>query len=100
MDDLYEMIENKNEDAENEDAEYLLLQLKEGSRFLEEQKEVLSQIWDGFHGRIVTFFETQKTNQVKKVRTYLYTCSVHPKNVNIPAFEVVIAATAALRAPY
>ena len=33
----------------------LLVQLKEGSEYLENQKEALSRLWEEFHGKVVTF---------------------------------------------
>ena len=45
----------------------LLVQLKEGSEFLENQKEVLSRLWEDFHGKVITFYETGPTKSVKKV---------------------------------
>jgi hypothetical protein len=48
---------------------YLLMQLKEGSEFLENQKEDLIQIWEGFKGKkVVSFYETMKTPSVRKVQ--------------------------------
>ena len=57
-------------DKETEDKNvrvYLLAQLKEGSEYLENQKEALSRLWEGFRGKVVTFYETGPTNSVKKV---------------------------------
>ena len=48
----------------------LLAQLKEGSEYLENQKEDLSRLWEGFRGKVVTFYETKPTKFVKKVRRY------------------------------
>ena len=45
----------------------LLVQLKEGSEYLENQKEALSRLWEGFHGKVVTFYETEPTKSVTKV---------------------------------
>jgi hypothetical protein len=45
----------------------LLAQLREGSEFLENQKEALSRMWENFHGKVFTFYETEKTKAVKKV---------------------------------
>jgi hypothetical protein len=59
------MVENDNLEAKS-----LLAQLNEGSEFLENQKEALSHLWNEFRGKVVTFYETQKTKQVKKVRCY------------------------------
>ena len=48
----------------------LLAQLKEGSEYLENQKEALGRMWEGFRGKVVTFYETEPTKSVKKVRRY------------------------------
>ncbi|KAF8535735.1 hypothetical protein BDD12DRAFT_326423 [Trichophaea hybrida] len=44
----------------------LIMQLKEGSEFLENQKEDLIRIWDGFQRNVVSFYETVKTPSVTK----------------------------------
>ena len=48
----------------------LLAQLREGSEYLENQKEALSHLWEGFCGKVVTFYETKKTKSIKEVRRY------------------------------
>ena len=48
----------------------LLAQLREGSEYLENQKEDLSRLWEEFRGKVVTFYETKKTKSVKKVSRY------------------------------
>ena len=45
----------------------ILAQLREGSEYLENQKEALSRLWEGFPGKVVTFYETEPTKSVKKV---------------------------------
>ena len=45
----------------------LLAQLREGSEYLENQKEALSRLWEEFRGKVVTFYETEPTKSVKKV---------------------------------
>jgi hypothetical protein len=45
----------------------LLAQLREGSEFLENQKEHLTRVWERFHGKVFTFYETGKTKSVKEV---------------------------------
>jgi hypothetical protein len=55
------------ESGGQESRRNLLMQLKEGSEFLENQKHDLSYIWEGFEGRIVSFYETVKTKTIKKV---------------------------------
>jgi hypothetical protein len=45
----------------------LLRQLQDGSEFLENQKDDLSEVWEKFQGKVFTFYETEKTPTVKKV---------------------------------
>jgi len=45
----------------------LIMQLKEGSEFLENQKEDLVRIWERFNGKVVSFYETVKTPSLGKV---------------------------------
>ena len=52
----------------------LLAQLKEGSEYLENQKEALSRLWNGFRGKVVTFYETEATKSVKNVCRYRPHC--------------------------
>jgi hypothetical protein len=47
----------------------LLEQLEEGSEFLESQRNALSHVWNNFDGKVFTFYETEPTNSIKKVRT-------------------------------
>jgi hypothetical protein len=47
----------------------LLEQLRDGSDFLESQKDDLSYIWGDFNPRIISFYETVKTRTVRKVVT-------------------------------
>jgi hypothetical protein len=62
--DLEEMVEI---DSGSTQRRYLLMQLGEGSEFLETQREDLMNVWKNFKGKIVSFFETVKTLSVKKV---------------------------------
>jgi len=55
---------------------YLIMQLREGSEFLETQKEDLMNVWKDFKGKLVSFFETMKTPSVKKVITITFLDSV------------------------
>jgi hypothetical protein len=64
---LREMVEGETDD--NHKIENLLAQLEEGSEYLENQKEILSQIWNNFRGNVFTFYETERTQPVKKVGT-------------------------------
>ena len=50
-------------------ARYLLAQLTEGSEYLENQREALSRLWEGFEGEVVTFYELNPTDPAKKVDT-------------------------------
>jgi len=43
-------------------------QLKEGSEFLENQKEDLSYIWREYKSKIVSFYETVQTPTLEKAR--------------------------------
>jgi hypothetical protein len=52
----------------------LIMQLDEGSEFLETQKEELMQIWKGFQGKLVTYFETVTTPLVREVTTVFRPC--------------------------
>jgi hypothetical protein len=76
VDDFYEMVRE-----ENGEAEFLLQQLREGSMFFEDQGDALSQMWESFRGRIITFYETKKTNRIRKVHfsfvryIYVYNCT-------------------------
>jgi len=45
----------------------LIMQLKEGSEFLENQKEHLLPIWDKFKQKVVSFYETVGTPSVSMV---------------------------------
>jgi hypothetical protein len=45
------------------------MQLKEGSEFLENQKEDLISVWGGFKRNIFSFYETVKTPTVIKVNS-------------------------------
>ena len=54
------------EETDNKNAE-VLAQLKEGSEYLENQKEALSRLWEGFCGNVTTFYETGPTKSINKV---------------------------------
>lgn len=45
------------------------MQLTESSEFLETQKEDLMNVWKGFGGKLLSFFETVETPSVRKVTT-------------------------------
>ena len=68
------------EEADNQKVQVnLLTQLREGSEYLENQKEDLSRLWEEFRGKVVTFYET-KTKSGKKVRRY------HDDHTVLPQF--------------
>ena len=74
---LDEMVD---EEADNQKVQVdLLTQLREGSEYLENQKEDLSRLWEEFRGKVVTFYETKKTKSGKKVRGYHNDHTVLPK---------------------
>ena len=50
-------------------ARYLLAQLKEGSEYLENQREALTRLWEVFKGEVATFYELNPTDPAKKVDT-------------------------------
>ena len=45
----------------------MLSQLKEGSEYLENQKEALGGLWGEFRGKVVTFYETKPTESEREV---------------------------------
>lgn len=55
------------DESDNTKVRDLLAQLKEGSEFLENQKESLTGVWNAFKGKIISFYETEPTNSVKRV---------------------------------
>ncbi|KAF8243669.1 hypothetical protein K440DRAFT_38565 [Wilcoxina mikolae CBS 423.85] len=72
---LETMIEADSEGKRSHTARHqLLTQLREGSEFLESQKDELSHIWEGFTPRIVSFYETVKTPTVKQVFECRWLC--------------------------
>ena len=81
------------EEIDNQEVQVLNLfaQLKEGSEYLENQKEALSRLWEGFHGKVVTFYETEPTKFVKKVRRYHTYRTVLPPNLESPVFCFICA---------
>ena len=67
------------EETDNQKVQVnLLAQLREGSEYLENQKEALSHLWEGFRGKVVTFYETKQTKSVKKVRRTTTTALYYP----------------------
>jgi len=64
--DLEEMVDAESGGYETS-RHNLLKQLREGSEFLEVQKEELSHIWNEYMPKIVSFYETVKTPTVEKV---------------------------------
>jgi hypothetical protein len=63
---LEEMVNSEGETDSNLKVQNLLVQLREGSEFLENQKEALGQMWGKFQGKVFTFYETEKTSQSKR----------------------------------
>jgi hypothetical protein len=45
----------------------LLAQLREGSDYLYQQRSSLATMWQRFHGRVLTFYETERTSSVRRV---------------------------------
>jgi hypothetical protein len=58
----------------------LIMQLKEGSDFMENQKEELIPIWNNFEQRVCSFYETVKTPSVRMVS--------NPTNLCLPARNI------------
>jgi len=54
----------------------LLKQLREGSEFLEYQKEGLNSIWEEYKPNIVSFYETVQTPTVEWVGLHLHKASL------------------------
>jgi len=58
----------------------LLRQLREGSEFLETQKEDLSYIWEKYKPNIISFYETVQTPTVKRVEHRLSLVKLNKTN--------------------
>ena len=54
------------DEADNQNAE-VFAQLGANTEYMENQREALSRLWEGFHGKVITFYETKTTESVKKV---------------------------------
>jgi len=68
---LEEMVKAESGGCNHETSKYnLLKQLKEGSGFLEVQKEELENIWAEYKPKIVSFYELIKTPTVAQVRIH------------------------------
>jgi hypothetical protein len=65
--DLEEMVDAESGGYETS-MHNLLKQLREGSEYLETQKEELSYVWDEYKPKIISFYETEHTATVAKVR--------------------------------
>jgi hypothetical protein len=52
---------------DNTEGRKLFHQLEESSEFLENQKEILSKIWNSYTGKLFTFYETCDTKQLTRV---------------------------------
>jgi len=64
---LEAMVQDMSLDLESQPAK-LLQQLREGSEFLESQRDELVDIWSGL--KIVSYYETVDTPTVKEVQQY------------------------------
>jgi hypothetical protein len=62
---LYDMVVDETDYTQK--IQNLLAQLREGSEYLENQREALARVWNDFRGMVCTFYETQLTKSVKKV---------------------------------
>ena len=71
------------DDQKSQIKRNLLIQLGEGSEYLENQKEDLVRLWEEYRGKVVTFYETEPTISVKKVCRYH---SVFPSYFESPVF--------------
>lgn len=49
----------------------LIMQLKEGSEFLEEQKESMLYVWEMFKHKVISFYETVMTPSIRMVNNML-----------------------------
>lgn len=67
-DDLEDMVDIDNGGGQRR---YFIMQLREGSEFLETQTEDLKNVWNDFNGNLVSFFETVNTPSVIKVITQI-----------------------------
>ncbi|KAF8534691.1 hypothetical protein BDD12DRAFT_755570, partial [Trichophaea hybrida] len=77
--DLEEMVDAESGGHETS-RQNLLRQLREGSEFLETQKEELSYIWGERKPKIVSFYETVATPTVKRVGFSLHLAQVNQTN--------------------
>jgi hypothetical protein len=68
--DLEEMVDEESDSYETS-KHNLLRQLRQGSEFLENQKEELSYIWEKYKPKIISFYETVQTPTVKMVGFHL-----------------------------
>jgi hypothetical protein len=69
-------------DAESGETSRLnmLKQLREGSEFLENQKDDLSYIWEEYKPKIISFYETVLTPTVQMVRLPLHFAMISKTN--------------------
>ncbi|KAF8535039.1 hypothetical protein BDD12DRAFT_754194, partial [Trichophaea hybrida] len=77
--DLEEMVDAESGGYETS-KHNLLRQLREGSGFLETQKEELSHIWDEWKPKIVSFYETAPTLTVERVGLSLSLAQMNKTN--------------------
>jgi len=77
---LEEMVDREAGDYKGQ-ARYLLAQLKEGSEYLENQREALTRLWEVFKGEVATFYELNPTDPAKKLAPEL--CGLEGKEVQV-----------------
>ncbi|KAF8242573.1 hypothetical protein K440DRAFT_481581, partial [Wilcoxina mikolae CBS 423.85] len=65
-DELEEMVED------DEQRSDFIKQLKEGSEFLENQKEDLLRVWERFKRKVVSFYENVETPSVRKLKSGVF----------------------------
>jgi hypothetical protein len=78
-DELEEMVDMESGGYETS-RHNLLRQLREGSEFLETQKEDLSYIWEKYKPNIISFYETVQTPTVKWVELRLSLVKLNKAN--------------------
>jgi hypothetical protein len=78
---LEEMVKAESGGCDRETSKHnLLKQLREGSEFLEVQKEELENIWAEYKPKIVSFYELIKTPTVEQVRIH---SALQPRGPNL-----------------
>ncbi|KAF8530881.1 hypothetical protein BDD12DRAFT_914734 [Trichophaea hybrida] len=85
-DDLEQMVDMESGGYETS-RHNLLRQLREGSEFLETQKEDLSYIWDEYKPKIISFYETVQTPTVKRSDSGSYGRDGKESEMRVPVEE-------------